>query len=301
MKNHLGTPKVSIIMPVYNGANYMREAIDSALQQTYPNIEVVVVNDGSTDNGETEDVARQYGKHIRYIAKSNGGTGSALNEALRQMTGEYWSWLSHDDVYYSDKIEKQLGYLVDNQPIVLYADIDYINEKSEIIGSRKFLTTNPECFRTQLLRLSMIAGCTTLVPKACSDAVGLFDESLRYVQDYDMWIRLSRHFPIRHVPETVMKVRIHPLQDTNFKRSAVLKECNKIHTDLLNEITPDDIRLAGFSLPEYYADVALNMAFAGYDEAKQLALQKTKTFFLHQNFSAMRHTWKKLRQARRAK
>ena len=91
-------PKVSIIIPVYNGANYVSEAIDSALAQTYKNIEIIVVNDGSSDDGATEKIAKSYGDRIRYFAKENGGVSSALNFGIRQMTGEWFSWLSHDDL-----------------------------------------------------------------------------------------------------------------------------------------------------------------------------------------------------------
>ncbi|MDD1681509.1 MAG: glycosyltransferase, partial [Methanoregula sp.] len=73
------TPKVSIIIPVYNGSNYLREAVDSALAQTYPNTEVIVVNDGSDDEGRTEAVAHSFGGRIRYFSKENGGVSSALN------------------------------------------------------------------------------------------------------------------------------------------------------------------------------------------------------------------------------
>ena len=79
-------PLVSIVIPVYNGANYMREAIDSALAQTYKNIEVIVVNDGSTDN--TDEIAKSYGDKIRYFKKENGGVATALNLGIREMRGE---------------------------------------------------------------------------------------------------------------------------------------------------------------------------------------------------------------------
>ena len=98
-------PLVSIVIPVYNGAEYMREAIDSALAQTYKNIEVIVVNDGSKDN--TDEIARSYGEKIRYFKKENGGVSTALNLAIQNMQGEYFSWLSHDDVYLPEKIERQ--------------------------------------------------------------------------------------------------------------------------------------------------------------------------------------------------
>ena len=88
-------PTVSIIIPVYNGSNYLQEAIDSALAQTYPNCEILVINDGSCDEGKTEAIALSYGDRIRYFKKENGGVASALNMGIRQMTGEYFSWLSH--------------------------------------------------------------------------------------------------------------------------------------------------------------------------------------------------------------
>ena len=101
-------PRVSIVIPVYNGANYLAQAIDSALAQTYSNVEVVFVDDGSTDGGETERVARGYGDRIRYLRKENGGVATALNAGIEVMTGEYFSWLSHDDLYLPEKVALQV-------------------------------------------------------------------------------------------------------------------------------------------------------------------------------------------------
>ena len=98
-------PRVSIIIPVYNGANYLKEAIDCALNQSYQNLEVIVVNDGSCDEGATRSVALSYGDRIRYFEKENGGVSSALNLGIREMRGEYFSWLSHDDKYEKDKLQ----------------------------------------------------------------------------------------------------------------------------------------------------------------------------------------------------
>ena len=82
---------VSLIIPVYNGSNYLREAIESALAQTYPCCEVIVINDGSTDQGATEAIALSYGERIRYFSKANGGVASALNLGLREMRGSFFS------------------------------------------------------------------------------------------------------------------------------------------------------------------------------------------------------------------
>lgn len=107
----MNKPLVSIVIPVYNGADYMREAIDSALGQTYPNCEVLVINDGSNDDGRTEAVALSYGGRIRYYRKENGGVASAFNLGIQQMRGDYFSWLSHDDYYLPDKVQHQIDAL----------------------------------------------------------------------------------------------------------------------------------------------------------------------------------------------
>ena len=103
--------KVSIIIPVYNGSNFIKQSIKSAINQTYKNIEIIVVNDGSTDNGRTENIVKEFGDKVRYICKKNGGVASALNLGIKEATGEYISWLSHDDIYKPNKIEKQIEML----------------------------------------------------------------------------------------------------------------------------------------------------------------------------------------------
>jgi len=131
-------PLVSIIIPVYNGSNYVKEAIDSALAQTYKNIEVIVVNDGSTDN--TEKIVKSYGDKIRYFYKENGGVASALNLAIENSKGEYISWLSHDDVYYPNKIQKQIETLskLEDKNTFIYSNSEYINEKGRLLYSTNY-------------------------------------------------------------------------------------------------------------------------------------------------------------------
>lgn len=99
MKQSGALPKVSIVIPVFNGSDYLDKAIQSALNQSYQNVEIIVVNDGSNDGGKTAEIAKSYGDNIRYIEKENGGVSSALNRGIEAMTGEYFSWLSHDDEY----------------------------------------------------------------------------------------------------------------------------------------------------------------------------------------------------------
>lgn len=107
----------------------MKEAIDSALNQTYPNCEVIVVNDGSNDNGATEKIALSYGDRIRYIKKENGGVATAVNRGIKEMKGEYFSWLSHDDYYYPQKIEKQIEAIEKSgdKTAIAHSNFDFLN------------------------------------------------------------------------------------------------------------------------------------------------------------------------------
>ena len=104
-------PKVTIIIPVYNGSNFLAQAIDAALAQTYKNCEILVINDGSKDDGASEKIALSYGDKIKYFCKENGGVSSVLNFAFTKMEGEWFSWLSHDDLYLPEKIEKQIAFI----------------------------------------------------------------------------------------------------------------------------------------------------------------------------------------------
>jgi glycosyltransferase involved in cell wall biosynthesis len=105
-------PLVSIVIPVYNGSNYLSEAIDCCLNQTYPHVEVIVVNDGSNDGGKSHEIAISYGSKISYYEKENGGVSSALNLGIEKMKGQYFSWLSHDDLYLPQHIETQIEALI---------------------------------------------------------------------------------------------------------------------------------------------------------------------------------------------
>ncbi len=206
-------PRVSIVIPVYNGSDYLREAVDSALAQTYRNVEVIVVDDGSDDGGETAAIVRSYGDRVRCIAKENGGVASALNAGIRAMSGDYFSWLSHDDVYCPRKIEIQVARMKEEgRDVVLYGDYELIDAASRKIGVERIAPVPPRDFRYALVTRYPINGCTALVPRSCFEAVGPFDERLKTTQDYAMWFAMAARFDFVHVPEIVLRSRVHPRQ-----------------------------------------------------------------------------------------
>jgi glycosyltransferase involved in cell wall biosynthesis len=188
----MSLPLVSIIIPVYNGANYLAEAIDSALSQTYEHVEVLVLNDGSTDGGATESVALRYGDKIRYYSKSNGGVATALNLGIEKMTGEYFSWLSHDDIYYPNKIQDQVGkILTHDRDTILFSNVKIIDPKGNFVINHNVKAFKYEYQLLNLLCNQEINGCSLLIPKKMFRDAGNFDVNLKTTQDYDMWIRLS--------------------------------------------------------------------------------------------------------------
>ena len=216
IKRHLVGPRVSVIVPVFNGSAYLAAALDSLLAQTYRNVEIIVVNDGSNDDGATARVIRRYRiRHpsIRCINKPNGGVASALNAGIQAMTGDYFCWLSHDDTFKPNKIERQIQ--VDKetgrQNVAFYSDYELIDATGAVTGRAYMapvLGDRPSIARFR----GAINGCTILVPRHAFHVAGRFDESLRYTQDYDLWDRLSDHFDFVHIPEALIQTRLHAEQ-----------------------------------------------------------------------------------------
>lgn len=223
-------PKISIIIPAYNASNYLSEAIDSALAQTYPNIEIIVVNDGSKDDGATREVALSYGEKIRYFEKENGGSSSALNMGIANMTGEWFSWLSHDDLYVPEKLEKQIEYInaseIDISTLpkhIFFSASDLIDadgktirasnlnqamklkEKIDAFPHNGYLIAEPTEY--------LFHGCSCLVHRDAFSDVGAFDEKLRLLNDADLWYRLyAANYKVHYLHEPLVKGRVHAKQ-----------------------------------------------------------------------------------------
>lgn len=226
-------PKVSIVIPAYNASNYLAEAIESALGQTYPNIEVIVVNDGSKDGGKTREVAARYGSRIRYFEKENGGSSSAINMGIRNMTGEWFSWLSHDDLYKPEKVRENIRALNDldlpEQELVNHIVVS----ASELIDSQGNLIRTPSAGQMRKMHRKMSGlesnaqiiaeptgisfhGCSYLVHRSVFDRVGCFDENLRLVNDFDMWFRIyAGGYQLHYIPKVLVQGRIHREQVSN--------------------------------------------------------------------------------------
>jgi glycosyltransferase involved in cell wall biosynthesis len=209
------SPLVSIAVPVYNGSNYMRDAIDSVLTQTYSNFEVLVINDGSQDGSATEDIAKSYGDRIRYFSKPNGGVASALNLALEESKGEYFCWLSHDDIYLPEKVAKEMEKLLSLQDTnaVVFCDYAVISPEGKYLhGSPKPYSFPPHQATYHLILSQWLHCCTILAPKSLYIENGKFREDLPTTQDYDLLVKIGLKYPFVEISDVLLKARSHPEQ-----------------------------------------------------------------------------------------
>lgn len=252
-------PKVSIVIPVYNGANYLREAIESAINQTYKNIEIIVVNDGSNDNGETEKIILSYKDKIKYYKKTNGGVASALNLGIKNMAGEYFSWLSHDDLYEPMKIEKQveiLSTLSDPKTLiccrykVVDKDLKYIQEN--FYGKEKDKLIEPS---VKYLLKGYVHGCCLLIHKEHFERVGNFNETLKTTQDFDLWFRMLRGQAIYFNNDIGVISRTHEEQDSRKLFDYHLTECDDLWINMSEKLTNEEkIEISG-TIYGFYKEV----------------------------------------------
>jgi glycosyltransferase involved in cell wall biosynthesis len=235
-------------MPVYNGGKYFRLALRSALAQTHDNTEIIVVNDGSTDGGETDSIAREHAGQIKYIVQENRGVGGALNTGVANMSGDFFAWLSHDDLHLPHKTASQLNYFerLAKRDAILFSDYELIGPNNESIATARW--SRAQFIKTPMLPLfrGMINGCTILIPRRILTEFGPFNERLRHAQDYDLWNRMLARYDFFHQPEVLVQYRLHPGQDS--KKPDVAVECDALWIRMTEDRTEAEmVAMAGSS------------------------------------------------------
>jgi glycosyltransferase involved in cell wall biosynthesis len=215
--NHY-TPLVTIAIPVYNGSNYLRESIESVLAQTYTNCEVLVINDGSTDGGKTEQISRSFEDKVRYYYKDNGGVASALNFALREANGVYFCWLSHDDIYLPQKIEREIEVFrsLPDKNVVVYSSHSYMDSRGNHLHNAPAPAPfTPTQTAYSLMLRQWLHCCTILALKELFLEFGGFREDLPTTQDYDLLVKMGLKYPFIGLSEVLLKSRAHPEQGSH--------------------------------------------------------------------------------------
>jgi glycosyltransferase involved in cell wall biosynthesis len=200
-------PLVSVLIPCYNREKLVKDSIDSALKQTYQNIEVIVVNDGSTDN--TLSVIKSYGDRIKYIDASNQGACAARNTALKLCQGEFVQFLDSDDILDHSKVEKQLPILLGDLADISFCQADYFNECGPLISNHPGYPP-PKGDHLDYILSYNYATTLPLHKKRWLELIGGFRENLKRAQDTDLHIRLvSRGARIHVMPDRLVHIRLH--------------------------------------------------------------------------------------------
>ncbi len=274
-------PLISVIIPVYNGANFIDRAIQSVLNQSYKNIEIIVINDGSNDDGETEASILNYKDRVRYIKKENGGVASALNLGISKMSGDYFSWLSHDDEYddgYLEAVVKELNNVDPNT--VIASGWQLIDDKGrrfyKVDPVREFTQAQLSCGILMLMRFR-INGCGLVIPRSCFDEVGIFNEDLPTTQDFDFFFRLFKKASLHYITKLGVLSRCHPEQGSKTMLDEHVREADKLWIWMLKNVVPEDIRPSGENFFDFLKETYLFLEKnTGYKASKKFA----KLFYL---------------------
>lgn len=201
--------KVSVIIPTYNYAHYLKYAVESVLAQTYPDLEVLVIDDGSTDG--TQELMKPYLGKIRYFYKPNGGTPSALNFGISKSSGDYIAWLSADDVFFPEKIVRQVALMEQEQgagfSYTSFAVIDGEGKYQYEIHSQYY--PEKKELLSKLLEGCFINGSTVMMRRKALEQSGWFDESLPQAHDYELWFRMLRYYGCTFLDEILLSYRWH--------------------------------------------------------------------------------------------
>lgn len=201
-------PKTSVIIPAYNAMAYLPETVESVLNQTFADFEIIIVNDGSSD-GIEQWVSQLTDPRIRLISQKNQGLAGARNTGIANACSEYLAFLDADDLWEPTKLEKQVQILEENPEVgLVYTWVAYIDENGQSTG-RVFKNQEEGDVWKKLTEHNIVeCGSVALVRRSCFETCGDFDRNLRsFGEDWDMWLRIASRYPFKVVKEPLVYYR----------------------------------------------------------------------------------------------
>lgn len=220
--------KVSVILPCYNGARWIGKAIQSVLAQTFEDLELVIVDDGSTDNSRDTIASYLSDGRVRYIFQENRGFSGANNTGIKESKGELIGFIGQDDLWTPNKLKVQVEYMDKYKNIdLVHSDLYHIDSNGRIIKRR-----NPKVPKTvshkenvkELFLGNFICIQTAIVRRICFEDVGLFDEKMVAFSDHDLWLRMAGNLNIGYIKKPLVKKRYHRNRLTEARREATIKD-----------------------------------------------------------------------------
>jgi glycosyltransferase involved in cell wall biosynthesis len=266
--------RVSVIIPVFNNAQFIAEAIQSVFDQTYTNYEIIVADDGSTDN--TLEVLKRFGDRVTVLALSHQGVCATRNEAINQSHGEFIALLDADDLWESRKLERQVAYL-DQHPefALVYAYSTNFTGKNEgNVALVKKLDFEGDIFK-DIFTKNSFANSTIVMRRSVFDEMDGYDESLTAMEDYELNLRIARKHQIGRVPESLLRRRIHPgsFYSSGYDNQYIYQL--PVYDKELSD--PEVERIIGTNKRDYMSSFILKFIFKNlFDERPQFINQKLK-------------------------
>lgn len=260
---------VSVLLPTYNRAQYLAQALESALNQSYQDVEVIIVDDGSED--DTANVVGTFSDtRVRYIYQSNRGVSAALNTAWHTARGDYCAMLGSDDVWQPGLLQELVPVLdSDSSLAFVYARAQAMdargNPLSQILGvSPKY----PDAGLKSMLYGDAVCGLACVFRRACVERVGGFNEALVANEDWDLWIRISEHYPFAFRDKILANYRIHPNSLTGgksqyFGRIITGRVALIENYYALPDLSTDALQVKSLALRNVYLDAGVRFLAVG--------------------------------------
>ncbi|MCR4337911.1 MAG: glycosyltransferase [Candidatus Omnitrophica bacterium] len=241
-------PLVSIIIPTYNRRHTLGRAIDSVLQQTYPSVEIVVVDDGSTDN--TKDwIEKNYANHVQYIYQSRRGSSAARNTGIRLAHGKWIGFLDSDDYFVPECLERKRDVFLENpdvqwlftdQRIALDEENNIVEESVYSSALKKILENTDDLFKIFLTKNVVAGPITILMKRECLEKVHGYDEQILYIEDYDFCLRLAQCCKGKFIPQSLSVQVRH--QESKMSNRDVVYESKLALVDVIQKKFPNEVR-----------------------------------------------------------
>jgi len=209
---------ISVVTPTYNRARFLPEAVESVLAQTHADLELIIVDDGSVD--ETREILEPFlaDGRVRYFYQENRGQSHARNLALKQARGDFIAFLDSDDLWYPDKLEKQLAVLREKPEVDIVHGDEAIIDENGVVTSQENMRRYSGRITQRLLADNSVSITTALVRRRCFDEMGGFDTSVGVADDYELWLRFSARYRFHYEPGIVASYRVMTDQISSDKR-----------------------------------------------------------------------------------
>ncbi len=239
--------KVSVLIPCYNHQDFVSQTINSVMNQTFEDFELIVVDDGSKDNsvGIIKELQNKF--KFKFLSRPNKGLVPTVNELISLSTGQYYIIFASDDIMLPNRLERQVGFLDSNQEIAMcHSGCEWIDEKGEFIKTDCKINPTGYVF-PELLKGDFIIAPSVMIRKSVLEDVGKYDESLQ-IEDYDMFLRIAHKYPIGYLNEVLVQYRQHP--DNSYNNPLKFKLMNENVYKILSKW--EETEFYSLSLRQHY-------------------------------------------------